>query len=69
MSPHHALPSANVIENPPYQFQSSPPPAPVAEAHVPGTLEGAASFVPKLPLIPPFRIPWKVCCSMLCTRR
>lgn len=47
MNPHHALPSVNVIENPP------------SALHAPAA-EGVSVHATSLPLIPPFRIPWKV---------
>lgn len=47
MNPHHALPSANIIENP------------TTALHTPA-VEGVNVHATSLPLIPPFRIPWKV---------
>ena len=86
MSPHHALPSANVIDNPPPVFDGDSSDNTVSAAttaavtatttststHVGDSVavSGAVSgVVPEhavhvtaasLPLIPPFRIPWKV---------
>ena len=74
MSPHHALPSANVIENPFPEFNNmptpSPPPVPVAAIPTTATgtstsTEHALPSLSSLPLIPPFRIPWKVCFLMI----
>ena len=78
MSPHHALPSANVIENPFPEFNNmptpSPPPVPSAAIPATGTstssatstsTEHALPSISSLPLIPPFRIPWKVCFLMI----
>ena len=89
MSPHHALPSANVIDNPPPVFDgdgsdntlSAATTAAVTattttststSAHVGDSVSasgGVSGVVAEhavhvtaasLPLIPPFRIPWKV---------
>lgn len=51
MNPHHALPSTNVIENPIPALHT--PPASM-------TVDGVEVHATSLPLIPPFRIPWKV---------
>ena len=64
MSPHHALPSANVIENPFPEFSDMPTPSPPPVAPAATTTATATEHTlpstSSLPLIPPFRIPWKV---------